>query len=37
MNELTADERGLVAWKIERKHLNGTKTEEIMYTEELIG
>jgi molecular chaperone DnaK (HSP70) len=36
-NEITADDRGLFGWKIERKHQNGTKIEDIIYTEELIG
>lgn len=36
-NEFAADERGFVGWKIQKKDQNGTKTEEILYTEELIG
>ena len=37
MNEIIADDRGLIGWKIERKLSNGTKTEETWFTEELIG
>ena len=36
VNQIAADDRGLVGWKIERKFSNGTKSEEIVYTEELI-
>lgn len=37
MNDIIADDRGLVGWKIHRVFPNGTKIEEIAYTEELIG
>ena len=36
VNELAKDDRGMVGWKIYRKNENGTKEEQIMYTEELI-
>lgn len=36
MNDIAADDRGLIGWKIERKHSNGTKEVEIVYTEELL-
>lgn len=39
MNEILEDERGYVAWKIQRRlHNNGSEpVEEMVYTEELIG
>lgn len=36
MNEIQADERGLIGWKLQKKGKDGESTEEIMYTEELI-
>jgi len=36
VNEITEDERGLIGWKVFRKHDNGTKEELIFYTEELV-
>lgn len=36
VNEIASDDRGLVGWQIERKFQNGTKSQEIVYTEELI-
>ena len=35
-NEIEADDRGLIGWKIQKKTKDGEKNEEIMYTEELI-
>jgi len=39
MNEIEADERGFVGWKVQRRlYNNGSEpVEEIFYTEELIG
>ena len=36
INEMEKDDRGLIGWKITRKFNNGTKLEEILYTEELL-
>lgn len=36
VNELTPDDRGLIGWKLFKKNEDGTKEEEILYTEELI-
>ncbi len=36
VNEFIEDERGLIGWKVTRKHDNGTKDEQIFYTEELV-
>lgn len=35
VNPIEADDRGLIGWKITRKHENGTKEDNIYYTEEL--
>lgn len=36
MNNFAGDDRGLVGWKITRRHENETEEEVIMYTEELV-
>ena len=36
VNQITPDDRGLIGWKVTRKHENGTKEENIYYTEELM-
>jgi molecular chaperone DnaK (HSP70) len=35
-NEIEADERGLIGWKVHKKAKDGQGTEDIVYTEELI-
>ena len=36
VNEFAQDDRGLIGWKLVKKHENGTEEEQIMYTEELV-
>lgn len=36
VNEFVEDDRGLIGWKMIRKYENGTKEDQIVYTEELV-